>query len=131
MSRSRASAKAAGTRAESAIAAYLRENGFPYAERRAKTGAKDQGDIAGLLGGVIEVKDCAKLDLAGWLGEALDEQANANAWWSAVWHKRRGHAKPDGWYVTMRGDVFLALLQRVYGGDAGAAYYGKAPDADS
>lgn len=115
VTRSRASAKQAGTRAESAVAAYLLENGFPYAERRAKTGAKDQGDIAGLLGGVIEVKDCAQLKLAEWLAEAIEEQVNARAWWSCVWHKRRGKSSPADWYVTMRGDVLLALIQRVYG----------------
>lgn len=117
MSRTRSSAKAAGTRAETAVALFLREQGFPHAERRARTGSKDQGDISGLLGGVVEVKDCARLDLAGWIAEAAAEQENAGAWWSAVWHKRRGKASPAGWYVTLRGDVFVALLAEAYKAD--------------
>jgi hypothetical protein len=72
--RNRRSAKTAGTRAETAIANHLRDAGFIHAERRARTGAKDTGDISGLIGGVIEVKDCATTNLAGWLAEAgLDD----------------------------------------------------------
>lgn len=117
MSRTRSSAKAAGTRAETAVANYLRDRGFPHAERRARTGSKDQGDISGLLGGVVEVKDCARLELASWLAEAQAEQANAGAWWSCVWHKRRGKSSPADWYVTLRGDVFAALLAEAYAND--------------
>lgn len=117
MSRTRSSAKAAGTRAETAVALYLRDRGFPHAERRARTGAKDQGDISGLLGGVIEVKDCARLELAPWLAEADTEQNNAGAWWSCVWHKRRGRSSPADWYVTLRGDTFAGLLAAAYGAD--------------
>lgn len=112
--RNRKSAKAAGTRAETAIANLLRDSGFPYAERRAKTGAKDTGDISGLLGGVVEVKDCAKMSLSGWLKEAKTEQSNAGAWWSAVWHKKTGKGSPADWYVTLDGASFIELLKAVY-----------------
>jgi hypothetical protein len=112
--RNRKSAKAAGTRAETAIANLLRDSGFPYAERRAKTGAKDTGDISGLLGGVVEVKDCAKMSLSGWLKEAKTEQTNAGAWWSAVWHKKTGKGSPADWYVTLDGASFIELLKAVY-----------------
>ena len=46
MTRSRASAKQAGTRFESAIVDYLASRGWRHAERRAKTGALDKGDKA-------------------------------------------------------------------------------------
>jgi hypothetical protein len=117
MTRTRSSAKAAGTRAETAVALYLRDRGFPHAERRARTGAKDQGDISGLLGGVVEVKDCARLDLAGWIAEAEAEKENAGGWWSAVWHKRRGKSSPGGWYVTLTGATFATLLAEAYNND--------------
>jgi hypothetical protein len=117
VTRTRSSAKAAGTRAETAVADYLRDRGFPYAERRARTGAKDQGDISGLLGGVVEVKDCARLDLAGWIAEAEAEQDNAGAWWACVWHKRRGRGSPAGWYVTLTGATFATLLRAAYDND--------------
>jgi hypothetical protein len=112
--RNRKSAKSAGTRAETAIANLLREAGFIYAERRAKTGAKDTGDISGLIGGVIEVKDVAKMALGTWLKEAKTEQSNAGAWWSAVWHKRVGKGSPADWYVTLDGASFIELLKAVY-----------------
>jgi hypothetical protein len=112
--RNRKSAKAAGTRAETAIANLLRDSGFIYAERRARTGAKDTGDISGLIGGVVEVKDCAKLALSGWLKEAKTEQTNAGAWWSAVWHKKTGKGSPADWYVTLDGASFIELLKAVY-----------------
>lgn len=47
---------AKGTWFESRIVEWLSE-WFPRVERRAKTGAKDKGDIAGLLGVVIEAKN--------------------------------------------------------------------------
>lgn len=64
MTRSRASAKQAGTRFESAIVDYLASRGWRHAERRAKTGALDKGDITGIPGVVIEAKDVAKITLA-------------------------------------------------------------------
>lgn len=49
--------KAKGTAAESAVVKYLREQGWPSAERRALNGASDRGDIAGVVGTVICVLD--------------------------------------------------------------------------
>ena len=40
-------AKAKGTAAETALVKYLRDHGFPGAERRAMTGEFDQGDVTG------------------------------------------------------------------------------------
>lgn len=112
--RNRKSAKTAGTRTETAIVEFLRTTGFPYAERRARNGAKDQGDISGLIGGVIEAKDCNRDTLAGWVREATTERDNAGAWWGAVWHKKRGTSYPGDWYVTMTGLDLVALLRAVY-----------------
>ena len=100
-----------GTRAESAIVDYLRGQHWPFAERRAKNGAKDRGDIAGLGGVVIEAKNCERMNLAGWLAELAVEMRNDNARWGAVWHKRRGKGSPADWYVTMPGHVFADLLK--------------------
>jgi hypothetical protein len=55
----------------------------------------------------IEVKDHAKLDLAGWLRQA---QENADDYPAVVWHKKRGTANAEGWYVTMSGEDFLRLV---------------------
>ncbi len=116
--RTRASAKAAGTRFESAIAAYLAEHVDDRIERRSRGGAKDRGDIAGvrlspaLRGGrvVIEAKNCARIDLAGWAREAEIERGNDDAVAGVVVHKRHGVAWPGDQWVTMTLDDLIALL---------------------
>ncbi len=100
-----------GTRFESAIVAYLRAEGFPYAERRALHGAYDKGDITGVPGLVVEAKSVARLDLSGWLDEAEEERDNASANVGVVWIKRRGYQSPGRAYVLMSGDDFVWLLR--------------------
>ena len=104
-----------GTRAETAVVGYLRANGFPHAERRALSGALDRGDIAGVIGCAIEVKACARQELAAWLDEAAREAANDRALVGAVWHKRRGRSSPAEWFVTMDGETFTFLLREALG----------------
>ena len=111
MTRSRASAKQAGTRFESAIVAYLVSRGWRHAERRAKTGALDKGDITGIPGVVIEAKDVAKITLAEFLREAQVEAENAGAMVGAAWIKRRGKPSPADAYVVMDGETFTHLLR--------------------
>lgn len=103
--------KQKGTAAESAVVAYLCTHGFE-AERRALHGALDQGDIAGVPGVVIEVKNCKTMALAEWVDEADTEANNASAPIGVVWHKRRGFISPAYWYVTMDGVTFTRLLNR-------------------
>jgi hypothetical protein len=105
-------ARSKGTRWETAIVDYLRDHGWPHAERRALNGVRDKGDIAGLPGVVIEAKDHAGHNaLAGWVDEATAEALNAGAHHAIVWHKRRGKASPGDGYVTMTGDTYTALLR--------------------
>lgn len=116
MTRSRQSAKAAGTRFERAVADYLKEHLDDRIDRRVKTGAKDRGDIGGVrtpFGGrvVIECKDAARHDLAGWVKQAQVEAANDDAHVGIVVAKRRGHSNPGAQYVICTLDDILALLQ--------------------
>lgn len=116
MTRNRASAKKAGTVAESAVAKYLRDSlGDDRIERRAKSGSRDRGDIGGvrtLDGGriVIEVKNVAKLALSQWVTEAEVERGNDDAAVGVVWHKRAGTTNPGEWYVTLTGETFARLI---------------------
>lgn len=77
--------KQIGTAAETAVVRYLRGNGFPQVERRALTGAHDQGDVAGIPGVVIEVKGgtaaktASDLQVTAWLHETDVERTNAKA----------------------------------------------------
>ena len=106
-------AKKKGTAAESAVVETLRTHGFRYAERRAGQGSHDRGDISGLPGVVIEVKNCREMDLAGWVHETEREREIATDL-AVVWHKKRGKANPEEWYVTMTGAQFLAVLEGIY-----------------
>lgn len=108
--------KQRGTAAESAVVKWLQCNGYPDVERRTLSGVHDRGDIAGLRSLVIEVKDCARMDLAGWLGEAERERQNAGASHAVVVHKRRGKGNPNDWYVTLSGEQLLRFLMALYGG---------------
>ena len=114
MSRSRTSAKAAGTRFETSIARSLAEHVDDRIERRAKTGGKDRGDLSGLrhMGGrvVVECKDVARLNLAGWVEEADVERGNDDALVGLVVHKRRGVTDPLDQYVTCSLRDLVALL---------------------
>lgn len=102
--------KTKGSAWERAIVEHLRASGWPYAERRIAGAAKDRGDIAGVVGVVIEAKNKARMALAEWVDEAALEQANDNAWLGVVWHKRVGKASAADGYVTMTGAQFTALL---------------------
>lgn len=106
--------KRKGTAAESAVVDFLRTSGFTHAERRTLNGAKDRGDIAGLPGVVIEVKNCARQELAAWIAEAELERDNDRASLGVVWHKRRGKGQPADWFVTMSGLQFVALLRELF-----------------
>lgn len=115
MTRSRASARAAGTRFERAVADYLAAHIDDRIDRRAKTGSKDRGDIGGVRtphGGrvVVECKDVSRTALAEWVGEADTERGNDVALVGVVIHKRRGTADPGAQYVTCTVADLVALL---------------------
>lgn len=70
--------KAKGTTAEREVVRYL-QNWWPAAERRALSGNKDKGDVAGIPGVVVEIKAAQTQTLPKWQRETLAEQANAGA----------------------------------------------------
>jgi hypothetical protein len=111
MTRSRASAKKAGTSWESEIVQLLQASGWTGAERRARNGAQDRGDITGLPGVVVEAKNASRVELAEWLKEAQTETANAGAEVGVVWAKRKGKASAADAFVLMDGSTFVRLLK--------------------
>jgi hypothetical protein len=103
MGRSRKSARGAGTRLERQTADALKENGYPFADRQVKTGAK--GDVANFFTFneeriALECKDVVATNLSGWVSEADEERVNAGAIAGFVVHKRRGVGDPLSQYVT-------------------------------
>lgn len=119
MTRNRASAKKAGTELETLTAHYLSDVlADDRIERRARTGAKDCGDIAGVRSAlgervVIECKNTARINLAGWMAEARTEAGNDDAPVYAVVHKRHGKAAAAEQWVTLTLEQFARLI----GGD--------------
>ena len=112
--RSRASAKQAGARQERLIADYLAAHVDDRIDRRVKTGGKDKGDIAGLrVHGqrvVVEVKNTARIDLAGWAREAEQERINDEALAGLVMHKRHGEGAAGKQWVTCTLDDLISLI---------------------
>jgi len=103
--------KQRGTRWETAIVDYLRARGWPHAERRALNGNRDRGDIAGVVGWVIEAKNTRGITLAAWAKELETEVRNANAPNGALWIKRVGKGSPADGYVVLDGATFTRLLR--------------------
>lgn len=117
MTRSRATARQAGTSFETWLVEYWRNAfGTRSIERRAKTGRNDEGDIAGLnshLGPIaVEAKNHNRHDFAGWLDEATTEAGNADAAFGVVVAKRRGYGRETmgEQYVVLRLHDFTRLL---------------------
>lgn len=116
--RSRASAKSAGTRHETVIARYLTTHVDDRIERRARNGGKDRGDLSGMrlgpsLGGgrvVAELKNTARINLAGWAAEAELERGNDDALVGLVISKRHGVSDPGAQWVHMTVRDLIALL---------------------
>lgn len=99
-----------GTGWESAIVDYLKKNGVVHAERRALNGAKDRGDIAGIVGVVIEAKAEKAITLAAYVKETEAERLNDNARHGVAWIKRVGKSSPADAYVLMTGEGLMRLL---------------------
>lgn len=116
MGRNRASAKAAGTRHESSIVAYLADKlQDDRIERRSKNGAKDRGDVTGIrhLGQrvVIEAKDYGgQFKVGPWLNEAETERGNDDAGVGMVVAKRRGTTNPGEQVVIMTLTDLVSLM---------------------
>ncbi|HEY7824120.1 MAG TPA: hypothetical protein VIG24_14865 [Acidimicrobiia bacterium] len=97
-----------GSRAEVAVVHALRRAGWAAdTSRNVLDGRRTGDDIVWEGPASIEVKDVARLELAQWLKQA---QENADGRPAVVWHKRRGVADAEGWYVTMSGEDFLRLI---------------------
>lgn len=95
-----------GTRFETRLVNYLVERlQNPSIERRARNGKNDRGDVAGLPL-VIEAKNVKRIDLAGWMDEAIQEAKNAGVERCVVIFPRRNHAIGRA-YVLMELDQFI------------------------
>ena len=112
--RTNRSARAAGTRFERQIADWLAQNLDDRIDRRARTGARDRGDLTGIRHRgervVAELKNTTRMNLAGWIREAHLQAQNDDARVGLVIHKRHGNANPADQWVTLTLADLVAIL---------------------
>jgi hypothetical protein len=103
-----------GSSFERLVADFLKANGFPFADRRVKSGAKDRGDIGGVhVHGqpvVFEAKNTTRISLGTWAAEAEAERENDVALAGVILHKRHGKGKAGDQWVTLTLRDFTAIL---------------------
>ena len=102
--------KRKGSAAELAVAKWLNRLGWTQAERSRAGWTDDRGDIDGMPGVVIEVKNCKTLSIPAWLRELEVEMKNAKAWTGTVIAKRKGSTDVNDWYAIMPASVWAELL---------------------
>lgn len=103
-----ASSRRKGNRAEVEVVRVLREAGFEAETSRASRGGYQTGeDIVSDFPASIEVKNQARLDLAGWYAQA-EYQANGRP--AVVIHKRVGKGRGEDWWVTTTVQDLLRIL---------------------
>jgi Holliday junction resolvase len=100
-----------GARAERDVVAYLRANGFPYAERRLSGGVDDRGDVAGVPGLVIEVKDRTAHSFPEYVRQLEAEVSCVGVGAGLVIAKRAGTTDVGSWYAVTRVDWALEWLR--------------------
>lgn len=97
-----------GHTTEAAVAAYLREHGWPHAERRG--GGFGGSDIVGTPGITWEVKNQAGLRLGEWVDQMTGAQDDASDRHGVLIVKRKGTTDPGEWFAVMQLDGLLDLL---------------------
>ena len=105
-----AASRRKGAGHERAIVTWLRSRGRPHIERRLSGANGDRGDITGWPGVVLEAKNCARLDLAGWVAQLEAEIVEASADTGAVVIKRRGTTDAGQFYALMTLDRWEQLM---------------------
>ena len=103
--------KIKGTQAETAVVKWFVSKGRKHVERRALLGGNDRGDISGLPGVVVEVKNVKAMELSQWVKELEVEMKNDKANTGVVIHKKKGTTDVGQWYATMPADVWFKLLE--------------------
>lgn len=110
-----------GAVAERQLVNWLRENGWPGAERAVRTGYRtatrtsaDPGDVTGTPGLVWQMKYTARFEkpseFAANVAETEAQRAAAGADHGLLVQRRNGTADVGKWWVHVTGRAFAALL---------------------
>lgn len=95
-----------GTRTETMVVNYLRENGHPHVERRALHGAIDWGDLTGMPGVAWQIKggdmakDASVNQINGWLGDVEKQRINSGSDVGILVVQRRQQNVRNWWAVV-------------------------------
>lgn len=106
--------KQKGTSAESAfVKSPSVLEGFPGVERRALAGVNDMGDVSGMLGLAIEIKNHKSYKFPEWLKETEVERINAKADYGVLVVKPNGVGLGlvQDWWAVMPVGAMLNLLR--------------------
>jgi len=110
-----ASSRRKGNAAEVEVVHALERAGYRAMSSRAARGGYQSGeDIVSNFPLAIEVKNQARLDLAGWWRQA-QEQAGEKL--PVVIHKRVGKAQVEEWWATMDLATLISLVQALQARD--------------
>lgn len=97
------------------VAKYLRQEGFPLADRRLREGrADDQGDIDGVPHTVIQVKYVAQPRLQTWVTDTLKQRDAAGVPLCMLVVRVKGQA-PGKWAAYMPSSYFIASFEDLEG----------------
>lgn len=115
------SSRQQGIRAERAVAAYLREHGWPDAERMVSTGWRaggreraDTGDIGGIWPLVVQVKSTGNLstrDVARTLDDVDVQTIAAGGDYGVLVQRRHGKSDVGEWWAYTRVRELVALVE--------------------
>jgi hypothetical protein len=103
------SSRRKGNAAEVAVVHALERAGYRALTSRAARGGYQSGeDIVTNFPLSIEVKNQARLDLAGWWGQAVDQAGDKPP---VVIHKRVGKTDAEDWWATMDLRTLIRLVE--------------------
>lgn len=106
--------KSKGTSAESAFCKDPKVLAhFPHIERRTLSGKYDEGDIAGMVGLCVEIKNHKSYKIPQWLKETKVETENSEADYGLLVIKPNGVglSSVQDWWCVMTVSQVLDLLQ--------------------
>lgn len=103
--------KQKGTLAETAVVSYLNKF-FKNVERRALNGQYDKGDVSGINGFVIEIKNHKTYKLPEWLNETEQERQNADVPYGLLIVKpnKIGVTNVNKWWGIMPMEQIVGLI---------------------